>query len=70
MACDRSLLLEKSVLLNTLILSGSAKKLRFSSFILFLPLILGSSCRLTFFSISSIFLNASGVVLVEKFNLF
>ena len=36
---------------------------RSSSFIWFLPVLQGSSCCLTFFSISSIFLNGSGVVL-------
>ena len=55
---------------NPLILSGSAKIMLYSSVIWFSPVILGSSCCLTFFSISSIFLNASGVVLVGKLNLF
>ena len=62
-----SVLLRRS---NPPILSGSSKRLRSSSVIWFLPVILGSSCCLTFFSISSIFLNASGVVLVRKLNLF
>ena len=59
---------------NPLVISGSAKRLRSSSVTWFLPVILGSSCCLTFYSISSIFLNASvvlvRVVLVRKLNLF
>ena len=73
MAHDHSLFLEKSVLMrrsNPPILSGKAKRLRYSSVIWFLPVILGNSCSLRFFSIPSIFLYASGVVLVRKLNLF
>ena len=55
---------------NPPILSGSAKRLRYLSVIRFLPVKLKSSCCLTFFSISSIFLNASGVVLARKLNSF
>ena len=73
MACAHSKFLEKSVLLrrsNPHILSGSAKRLRSSSVVWFLPVILGSSCCLTFLSISFIFLNASGFVLVRNLILF
>ena len=73
MVCDHSLFLEKSVLLrssNPPILSGSGRRLRSSSVIWFLPVILGSSCCPTFFSISFTLLKASGVFLVRKLNLF
>ena len=73
MAREHSKFLEKSVLLrrsNPPSFSGSAKRLRSSWVIWFLPVILGSSCCPTFFSVSSIFFYASGVVLVRKLNLF
>ena len=73
MVCDHSIFLEKSVLLrssNPPILSGSARRLRSSSVMWFLPVILGSSYCLTFFSISFTFLKISGVFLVRKLNLF
>ena len=63
MAHDHSQLLERS---NPPIMNGSSKTMRSSLVIWFLPVILGISC----FSISSIFLNACGVVLVQKLNLF
>ena len=55
---------------NPPFLSGSAKRLRHPSVIRFLPVKLRSSCCFTFFSSSFIFLNASGVILARKFNVF
>ena len=73
MARDHSYFLEKFMLLRRSeppILSGSTKKLRSSSAKWFLGVIIGSCCCLTFFSFSSIFFNASGVVLGTKLNFF